>query len=1295
MHFFLCIVLLVAGCISPVSASPPIIEALLPEGNLDAPSQVKAMDEDGFTLECRASGKTPITMYWEKDGKLLAELEFKYEIITDKQKGVSKLKVQIPRPSQDNGNFQCFAENAEGKVFSRKIRVVVTYIGKFTNQDENYVEEKQVTVGQPFMLKCPERNTKYPQFGASYYWGNKDSTTNTINLLPQSSNIAMTQNGNLVFLYVTEADLKTIDDWGRGAKNGTIQCNVQAGTTTYTSHKFLLKQVGTDNSPLKPVFVQDGEPKTLESAIQGKSKALFCVAQMSPAPNNAIRWVRVDSVTNDKLPIVDGKNGFSIPEDKSGRNLIISQVSKEQHEGVYQCIVENNQGKTESQLSQLKVFVPPGWIVKPPPKMNIPMYGGAVLLCEAFGDPTPAYGWYVNGSKIVNSQHLIVTNNKLTFKAVELYEHAGIYQCVAENDYGMVVSTTVVEIDARKPGIIGFGPFYIFKDTKGEIKCDSNAAPAANHVWSKDDQVLSISGRYSLGPGNSLVITPVQQNDEGKYTCKATNLLGTDTKSNDATVYERTKITVRPDASVELIKGKPTDFRCQATADPRLMNILKYKWLKDGTELQYTENINWIPNQLRLKLSEADIDDGAVYTCVAYTDDKLKYSEDRASSIANVQGVPFPPSNLTITNCYNLTTVITWVPGSSTGKPITHYQIEQESEFEAGVWQILKKVDDPKSTSLQLQLTPWAKLRFRMRAVNSVGPSRASLPTPVGACETKVSRPTMVPKNFRGVPGKANELDAAWTPLTKLEQNAPGCKYVLKYRKSGAKDWQKVTIDNPSTAKYSILNPGYYELWEFMIYATNDIGDGPQSDIIKSRSGQDAPKDKPKNLKKGVVTARTVSLTWDRVTVDRGSVDGYISYHWFKTIETQNDQETPVRTRRRREIPVGAQTYKLNATSQPSQSGTVRGLTPFSSYTLVLKAFNSGGEGPESDAITFDTNEDVPGIVADVDVTPFAKYIFAQWGPPLESNGVLLGYAIAAVKHTQGQPDPPMNSVKFTELGTNKLEHLFEDVEQESHYIIYLKAKTRIGYGPVYTERVDTIKPSAPAKPRAPFVVGYETDSVNVTFLFGKTKGGYPTEFKVKYRNKASSDNSYKETSWSNHFEKRWVIVGGLSQDLYEFITVGRNDLGESIDSPPADGRPVPYVGVGQRATPLHKSTWFIVLLVLIALLLLFVVIVVLYRKRGGAKYQVGKREKERAGMLDQMPDEEDNIEMAGRGDDNPPPYSDGSIGRGSDDDKDSLDDYGEGPQFKEDGSFIEEYGDDKKKLTDGKNDKNAAATFV
>ena len=70
-------------------------------------------------------------------------------------------------------------------------------------------------------------------------------------------------------------------------------------------------------------------------------------------------------------------------------------------------------------------------------------------------------------------------------------------------------------------------------------------------------------------------------------------------------------------------------------------------------------------------------------------------------------------------------------------------------------------------------------------------------------------------------------------------------------------------------------NAGYYELWEFQIQAVNSKGKGPVSPIKQSRSGQDAPKDKPMNVKTDEVTARSIDLTWNKVTVDKGSVDGY------------------------------------------------------------------------------------------------------------------------------------------------------------------------------------------------------------------------------------------------------------------------------------------------------------------------------------------------------------------------------------------------------------------------------------
>ena len=109
-----------------------------------------------------------------------------------------------------------------------------------------------------------------------------------------------------------------------------------------------------------------------------------------------------------------------------------------------------------------------------------------------------------------------------------------------------------------------------------------------------------------------------------------------------------------------------------------------------------------------------------------------------------------------------------------------------------------------------------------------------------------------------------------------VDWNAPDLYYLLWYRKRGSDDWLPVErFSDPSIDKFSVPNPGYYVAWEFQIQAGNDQAPGPKSPIVWSYSGQNPPAGRPENVNVVAVSARTVKLTWTRVTVARGSVDGY------------------------------------------------------------------------------------------------------------------------------------------------------------------------------------------------------------------------------------------------------------------------------------------------------------------------------------------------------------------------------------------------------------------------------------
>ena len=112
--------------------------------------------------------------------------------------------------------------------------------------------------------------------------------------------------------------------------------------------------------------------------------------------------------------------------------------------------------------------------------------------------------------------------------------------------------------------------------------------------------------------------------------------------------------------------------------------------------------------------------------------------------------------------------------------------------------------------------------------------------------------------------------------MPKVDWNAPGLYYLLKYREvpdGTFGDPERIT--DPAVVAFAIPNPGIYKLWEFQIQAGNEEGMGPWSPKVQSRSGQDPPDGKPGNVKTEVATARTVELSWQPVTVTRGSVDGY------------------------------------------------------------------------------------------------------------------------------------------------------------------------------------------------------------------------------------------------------------------------------------------------------------------------------------------------------------------------------------------------------------------------------------
>lgn len=663
-----------------------------------------------------------------------------------------------------------------------------------------------------------------------------------------------------------------------------------------------------------------------------------------------------------------------------------------------------------------------------------------------------------------------------------------------------------------------------------------------------------------------------------------------------------------------------------------------------------------------LRISNITVDEAGVYTCVAYTPEP-KRSEDSVSAIVSIRGVPPPPKNLKITDCYDRTPILSWTPVASNNAPITHYLIYQESNHEPTVFKLVDSVTSPNVSSFSLSLPGWASLRFRVRAVNDNGPGRPSLSTAKGACDTPSVEPKIYPANLRGVPGKANELFIYWDPVPKDQWNAEGFYYTLKYRRVNGRisEWKDEKIADPGVNMFELSNPGYYQQWEFTIGAGNHEGLGPASPMESAYSGQDAPVVKPESSKVGEVSDDGVTLSWEPVTVKRGSVDGYRIYYWGESLAVSS-------RRKRRAIPSTAEKFEVIGGSKTE--ATISGLKPYTAYSAAVKAFNSGGEGPASPIISFETSEGEPGPPSDVFIDAFGEFLLITWTPPQEPNGIIIGYQVGWAEYDGLSSEIVVLAMEPVEATVRKI--LLKDKKFETSYVVEVQARTSKGWGPGLRRTTTTIKKSAPAKPLKPTVKQIlGKNSFNVTYNFA-VGGGWTNEFKVLYRKQAAEGEEYLETSWVDHFPRRWTEIDDLSPDTYEFKTVARNNVGMSEESDATiaslvDEGKVDIVKKEDSST--YSSDWFITVIIIAAVVVLLLIIVFVVkqcRKRRSEDLDASDKEneanKENPKPIDFKPREDWRARLE-------------RVDEADSESHDSLDEYGGGgAYFSEDGSFVGEF---------------------
>lgn len=963
---------------------------------------------DNIIIECEAKGKPVPTFQWRRNGKFF-NVGKDPRVIMRSRSGT--LEIRSSGKSEDyEGEYQCLATNEFGTAISNKILLRVS---KSPLWPKEVLEPVVVREGESLVLPCnPPPGLPPPET----FW--MDSF---IMPIPQDKRVSMGLNGDLFFSNVLAKDATT--DYSCTAR-------FEFTHTIQQKNPYTLKVTTTRNIPeTQPTFLS---PKGLSSSkivLRGEQLLLECIAAGVPTPT--IDWF---------------KRGADLPSTKVkienfSKTLRIFNVSEEDS-GDYTCMASNKIGSIRHSV-EVQVKAAPYWLDKPTNLVLAPEENGR-LVCRARGNPKPTIQWLVDGEPIESSvpnPNRQVLGDTILFHSVQIGS-SSVYQCNASNEHGYLLANAFVNILDLAPRMLGPKNqlIKVIENNRTLLDCPFFGSPFPLLRWFKNGLGSGLDGgQYKVYHNGTLEIKQARPEDQGTYTCVASNILGKMENQVRLEVKEPTRI-VRAPEHVTQPKGSMVRFHCRVKHDPSLPATVT--WLKDDKPLSFSWIGRFKKDEESLTIYNVNPEDGGTYTCTAKTEidedsasARLTVTEDDISSASNHSasaGRPDPPQDLELSDPSARSVRLTWVPGNENNSPVTHFLVQfEEDRWEPGKWQNLS-IFDGDLNSVNLQLSPFVNYQFRVIAINAVGQSQPSLAS--ARYQTSGASPDVVPSGLKGWGSKKNNMEITWQALKNTERNGPNLRYVVSWRrKDTEEEWDSITT---TRTKHIIHNTDTYVPYEIKIQAVNDFGHSPESNIVIGYSGEDKPSAAPTELRVSKINSTKVNLQW--VPVDPSTVNGefkeYKLYFWREAslIKALKVNKTKL--------------HKGFFTTAEHPSGILTELFPYSKYKMYMVVANKEYEGPQSNTVEFYTKEGEPGAPKYFRIQRHTDVVHLKWDKPLEPNGLLIGYTLQyhTVNGTQ------VGERKVKSFPANVTEYIMNLPNRFTRFKFYLAARTQVGAGEVY-----------------------------------------------------------------------------------------------------------------------------------------------------------------------------------------------------------------------------------------------------
>uniref|UniRef100_A0A3B4GS60 protein-tyrosine-phosphatase n=1 Tax=Pundamilia nyererei TaxID=303518 RepID=A0A3B4GS60_9CICH len=331
----------------------------------------------------------------------------------------------------------------------------------------------------------------------------------------------------------------------------------------------------------------------------------------------------------------------------------------------------------------------------------------------------------------------------------------------------------------------------------------------------------------------------------------------------------------------------------------------------------------------------------------------------------------------------------------------------------------------------------------------------------------------------------------------------PVTYYIIQYR-AKSPDSKYETMDDITTTRYSIGGLYPNTEYEIRVSAVNTIGQGPPSEPVETRTGEQAPASPPRNIKAQILPQNTMMVQWEEPEEPNGQIKGYRVYYTM-------DNSQPMSL------------WQIHNV-QDSLITTIQSLVPQETYTIKVLAFTSVGDGPFSEPIHVKVLQGVPGQPSKFQVGAVSDTsIQLTWEPAYEKEGII-SYELRYMESTFG------GQVRILKTFGPTTSYVVEGLRPNTEYRFSLAAISNKGIG-AFTNDITqkTLQANVPKN----FTVKWATKStVVIAWKFSESRSPYKCT--IEY-NRQKMDVDARQLK---------VFVTGLRPNTtYEFTVICQESI--------------------------------------------------------------------------------------------------------------------------------------------------------